>query len=68
MMQIARVKGKYYVYYYEEIKDIKNISEYFELDPKGNWEGKIILIEKKPPKEVIDKLFRDKEKKKKTIF
>ena len=57
-------EGKYYVYYYEEIKDIKNISEYFELDPKGNWEGKIILIEKKPPKEVIDKLFEIRSKKK----
>ena len=62
-------EGKYYVYYYEEIKDIKNISEYFELDPKGNWEGKIILIEKKkPPKEVIDKLFEIRNKKKKPFF
>ncbi len=62
-------EGKYYIFYYEEINDIKNISEYFEIDPKGNWEGKIILIEKKkPPKEIIDKLFKIRSKKKKPFF
>ena len=30
-----------------EIKNIKNIDNYFELDPKGNWENKTILVEKK---------------------
>ena len=62
-------EGKYYVYNYEEIKDIKEISNYFELDPRGNWENKIILVEKnKPPKEIIDKLLDIRAKKKKTIF
>ena len=62
-------EGKYYVYLYEEIKDIKNINNYFELDPKGNWENKIILLEKKkPPKEIIDKLLDIRNKKTKPFF
>merc|ERR1712167_476064 len=62
-------EGKYYVYNYEEIKDIKEINNYFELDPKGNWENKIILVEKnKPPKEIIDKLLDIRAKKKKPFF
>ena len=42
-------EGKYYVYAYEEIKNIQNIKDYFEVEPKGNWETKIILVEKKKP-------------------
>ena len=62
-------EGKYYVYLYEEIKDIKDINNYFELDPKGNWENKIILVEKKkPPKEIIDKLLDIRTKKRKPFF
>ena len=62
-------EGKYYVYDYSEIKDIENISNYFELDPEGNWENKIILIEKKiPPKEIIDKLQTIRSNKKKPFF
>ena len=62
-------EGKYYVYLYEEIKDIKEINNYFELDPKGNWENKIILVEKKkPPKEIIDKLLDIRTKKTKPFF
>ena len=62
-------EGKYYVYEYAEIKDIENISNYFELDPKGNWENKTILVEKKiPPKEIIDKLLMIRSKKKKPFF
>jgi uncharacterized protein YyaL (SSP411 family) len=62
-------EGKYYVYLYEEIKDIKDINDYFELDPKGNWENKIILVEKKkPPKEIIDKLLDIRIKKTKPFF
>ena len=62
-------EGKYYVYLYEEIKDIKDINDYFELDPKGNWENKIILVEKKkPPKEIIDKLLDIRTKKTKPFF
>ena len=62
-------EGKYYVYLYEEIKSIKDIDDYFELDPKGNWENKIILVEKKrPPKEIIDELLSIRTKKKKPFF
>ena len=62
-------EGKYYVYDYAEIKDIENIDNYFELEPKGNWENKTILVEKKiPPKIIIDKLLTIRSKKKKTIF
>ena len=57
------------MYLYEEIKDIKDINNYFELDPKGNWENKIILVEKKkPPKEIIDKLLDIRTKKTKPFF
>ena len=35
MMLIVMVKkGKYYVYTYDEIKDIKNIKNYFEINLK----------------------------------
>jgi len=62
-------EGKYYVYDHAEIKDIENIDNYFELDPKGNWENKTILVEKKiPPKEIIDKLLMIRSKKKKPFF
>ena len=62
-------EGKYYVYDYTEIKNIENISNYFELDPKGNWENKTILVEKKiPPKKIIDKLLTIRSKKKKPFF
>ena len=62
-------EGKYYVYYYEDIKDIENINEYFEVDVGGNWEGKIILVEKKKaPKEIIKILFEKRKKKKKPFF
>ena len=62
-------EGKYYVYNYEEIKEIKNISDYFEINPRGNWESKIILVEKKkPPKVIIDKLLEIRSKKKKPFF
>ena len=63
------VEGKYYVYNYEEIKNIKNINDFFELDPKGNWENKIILVEKKSPsKEVMNELLEIRRKKKKPFF
>ena len=62
-------EGKYYVYTYEDIKDIKDIKDYFEVDAKGNWENKIILVEKKkPPKEVLDKLLKIRLKRNKPFF
>ena len=32
------IEGKYYVCDYEEIKNIKNIGEFFDVKPSGNWE------------------------------
>ena len=49
-------EGKYYTYSYNEIKDIKNIGQYFEIKPEGNWENKIILVEKEKPNEDILKI------------
>ena len=39
-------EGKYYVYTYEEIKKIRDIHKYFEIKRDGNWDNKIILIER----------------------
>ena len=62
-------EGKYYTYSYEEIKDIKDIENYFEIDDKGNWENKIILVEKKKaPKKVLDDLLEIRAKKNKPFF
>ena len=63
------VEGKYYTYEYEEIKDIKNIEKYFEIKPQGNWENKIILIEKEISKQRnFKQITSNPIKKKKTIF
>jgi uncharacterized protein len=63
------IEGKYYVYTYQEIKDIENISDYFEIEIKGNWENKIILVEKKPaPKKILDKLLIIRSKRNKPFF
>ena len=62
-------EGKYYVYKYEDVKNIKNIEKYFDISPNGNWESKIILIEKeKPLKDIIDKLLEIRSKKAKPFF
>ena len=62
-------EGKYYVYKYEEIKNIDNIEKYFDIKPDGNWEKKIILVEKiKPSSEIIDKLLAIRLKRKKPFF
>ena len=59
-------EGKYYIYSYTEIKDIENIGKYFEINPEGNWENKIILVEKeKPTQEILNKLFDIRLKRKK---
>ncbi len=63
------VEGKYYVYDYEEIKDIKNIGKFFDIKPEGNWEGKIILDElKQPEKKIIDQLLEIRKKRIKPFF
>ena len=62
-------EGKYYVFNYEEIKKIKNIEDYFNISPEGNWEKKIILIEKKiPTNEILKQLQAIRSKKKKPFF
>tara|TARA_A100001015_G_scaffold178539_1_gene198485 strand:- start:1109 stop:2845 length:1737 start_codon:yes stop_codon:yes gene_type:complete len=62
-------EGKYYVYTYDEIKEIRNIEKYYEVAPNGNWEKKIILVEKeKPTAEIIKKLLEIRSKKNKPFF
>ncbi len=63
------VEGKYYVFDYSEIKDIDNIEKYFDIKPEGNWENKIILVEKeKAPEIILKKLQIIRSKKKKPFF
>ena len=62
-------EGKYYTFNYDEIKNLKSINDYFFIDSKGNWENKIILVEKKSPsKEILTKLLQIRLKKKKPFF
>jgi len=62
-------EGKYYIYSYNEIKDIENIKKYFEIKSEGNWENKIILVEKeKPTQEILKKLLNIRLKRKKPFF
>ena len=63
------VEGKYYVFSYNEIKDIENIDNYFEIKPEGNWENKIILVEKlKPNKSTLKELYEIRSKRNKPLF
>ncbi len=63
------IEGKYYVFNYEEIKDIEYIEKYFEIKAEGNWENKIILIEReKPNEDIIKKLFEIRSKRNKPFF
>ncbi len=62
-------EGKYYTYTYEEIKNIKNIEKYFEIKPEGNWENKIILVEKqKLEKGILKELLQIRSKRNKPFF
>ncbi len=62
-------EGKYYVYKYDEIKEIENIDNFFDIKPEGNWENKIILVEKNLPDiETIKKLLEIRLKKNKPFF
>ena len=62
-------EGKYYVFTYEELKELKDIEKYYEISPSGNWENKIILVEKQlPPDELIKKLFKIRSKRNKPLF
>ena len=63
------VEGKYYTFTYDELKDIKDINLYYEVNPSGNWEGKIILKELQDPNEEIRlKLIKLRRKKIKPFF
>ena len=62
-------EGKYYVFSYEELKKIKDINQYFDVKPEGNWEKKIILREiKTPPESVILELKKLREGRTKPFF
>ena len=62
-------EGKYYVYNFDEIKDLENIEKYFEVKPEGNWEGKIILVEKeKVSTQILEKLYEIRSKRNKPFF
>tara|TARA_B100001093_G_scaffold96444_1_gene88435 strand:+ start:4565 stop:6280 length:1716 start_codon:yes stop_codon:yes gene_type:complete len=62
-------EGKYYVFSYDEIKNIKKINEFFDVKPEGNWEGKIILSEKKEaPADIIEQLLKIRKNKIKPFF
>ncbi len=62
-------EGKYYTFLYDEIKNIKEIDKYFEIRSEGNWESKIILVEKaKPTKEILSSLLEIRSKKNKPFF
>ncbi len=62
-------EGKYYVYNFDEIKDLENIEKYFEVKPEGNWEGKIILVEKeKASTQILEKLYEIRSKRNKPFF
>ena len=55
-------EGKFYTFNFDEIKGIANLDKYFDIKKEGNWEGKIILKEKKLPE--LDLILKLKELKK----
>ena len=62
-------EGKYYTYQYSQLKNLENIDQYFEIKAEGNWENKIILIEKQlPPEEILKKLLEVRLNKTKPFF
>ena len=63
------IEGKYYVFSYDELKEIDEIEKFFEIKPEGNWENKIILIERaKPNKLILQKLLEIRSKRNKPFF
>ena len=62
-------EGKYYTFNYDELKKIKDIENFFEINSGGNWEGKIILKEKKlAPDNIVEQLKSIRKPKKETFF
>ncbi len=63
------IEGKYYVYNFDELKNIEDIDKYYDIKPGGNWEGKIILDELGEPNEkIIKQLLEIRKKRKKPFF
>ena len=63
------VEGKYYVFNFNELKEIKEIELYFDIKPEGNWENKIILKEiRTPPESMITELKKLRKKRNKPFF
>ncbi len=62
-------EGKYYTFNYDELKKIKDIENFFEINSGGNWEGKIILKEKKlAPDNIVEQLKSIRNLRKKPFF
>ncbi len=62
-------EGKYYVFKFEELKEIKNIDQYFDINPQGNWEGKIILNELKLANaDIVNELLKIRKRRNKPFF
>ena len=62
-------EGKYYVFSYNELQNINGIGDYFEINSKGNWEGKIILKEiSAPTPEILTQLKKLRKNKIKPFF
>tara|TARA_B100001057_G_C22836421_1_gene945362 strand:+ start:747 stop:2486 length:1740 start_codon:yes stop_codon:yes gene_type:complete len=62
-------EGKYYTFSYNEIKNVEHIGKYFKIEPEGNWENKIILVEKeKPNEEILKKILQIRQKREKPFF
>ncbi len=63
------IEGKYYIFKYEELKNIKDIEKYFDIKAEGNWEGKIILREiKSPSQDCLEELLKIRKKRNKPFF
>ncbi len=63
------VEGKYYVFDYDELKNINDIDKFFDIKSEGNWEGKIILEElQEPSEEIIKELMEIRVKRKRPFF
>ncbi len=62
-------EGKYYTFAYDEIKELQDIEKFYEVKPEGNWEKKIILIEKeRPTNEILKKLLEIRSERNKPFF
>ena len=63
------IEGKYYVFDYNDLKNIKDIDKFFDIKSTGNWEGKIILEElQEPSEEIIKELMEIRVKRKRPFF